>query len=64
MFCCGRDHIDTEDGLQIDETMKHDKETMNFQHPNDSQISLTHHNPLYLPGKIIHIVRSHPKESR
>lgn len=29
-------------------------------HPNDSSIALTLHNPLYPPGRIIHIVRHHP----
>lgn len=31
-------------------------------HPNDSTIALTLHNPLYPPGRIIHIVRHHPKK--
>ncbi|XP_037036591.1 diacylglycerol lipase-alpha isoform X1 [Bradysia coprophila] len=30
-------------------------------HPNDSSIALTLHNPLYPPGRIIHIVRHHTK---
>lgn len=29
-------------------------------HPNDNSIALTLHNPLYPPGRIIHIVRHHP----
>ncbi|XP_053204588.1 diacylglycerol lipase-alpha-like isoform X2 [Panonychus citri] len=29
-------------------------------HPDDSSIALTVHQPLYPPGKIIHIVRNHP----
>ena len=29
-------------------------------HPIDSGIGLSAHKPLFLPGKIIHIVRSHP----
>jgi len=29
-------------------------------HPSDSSIALTLHQPLYPPGKIIHIVRHHP----
>ncbi|KAK3098738.1 hypothetical protein FSP39_022580 [Pinctada imbricata] len=29
-------------------------------HPSDSQIALSSHTPLYPPGKIIHVVRSHP----
>ena len=31
-------------------------------HPVDSSIALSVHRPLYPPGKIIHIVRTHPKE--
>ncbi|XP_055389650.1 diacylglycerol lipase-alpha isoform X2 [Condylostylus longicornis] len=30
-------------------------------HPTDSSIALTFHQPLYPPGRIIHIVRHHPK---
>ena len=29
-------------------------------HPNDKSISLTVHTPLYPPGSIIHLVRTHP----
>lgn len=29
-------------------------------HPSDSSIALTLHQPLYPPGRIIHIVRHHP----
>lgn len=31
-------------------------------HPNDNSIALTLHNPLYPPGRIIHVVRHHPSE--
>lgn len=31
-------------------------------HPNDNSIALTLHNPLYPPGRIIHVVRHHPTE--
>lgn len=30
-------------------------------HPTDSSIALTIHQPLYPPGRIIHIVRHHPR---
>lgn len=33
-------------------------------HPNDASIALTVHQPLYPPGQIIHIVRSHVQSSR
>ena len=29
-------------------------------HPTDSSIALTVHQPLYPPGKILHVVRHHP----
>lgn len=32
--------------------------------PNDESVAMTVHQPLYPPGKIIHIVRNHPKEIR
>ncbi|XP_064627221.1 diacylglycerol lipase-alpha-like [Lineus longissimus] len=32
-------------------------------HPTDSDLALTTHTPLFPPGKIIHIVRNHPKSS-
>lgn len=33
------------------------------KHPSDTNISLSTHQPLYPPGRIIHIVRQHPKSS-
>lgn len=33
-------------------------------HPSDDDIALSAHTPLYPPGKIIHIVRSHPSGKR
>ena len=32
-------------------------------HPIDDSIALTVHSPLYPPGRIIHLVRNHPKKS-
>lgn len=31
-------------------------------HPSDSSIALTFHRPLYPPGRIIHVVRHHPRK--
>lgn len=31
-------------------------------HPSDSSIALTVHQPLYPPGRIIHVVRHHPSK--
>ena len=68
MMCCRQeDNIDNEDSTVMIEThklMKQEKESRSFTHPTDSQIALTTHTPLYPPGKIIHIVRNHPKTSR
>lgn len=33
------------------------------KHPSDTNVSLSTHQPLYPPGRIIHIVRQHPKTS-
>ncbi|KFM77720.1 Sn1-specific diacylglycerol lipase alpha, partial [Stegodyphus mimosarum] len=59
VFCCCPDELklDTSDGFA---------DKINFRdvatHPSDSSIALTVHQPLYPPGKIIHIVRNHPKK--
>ena len=70
MMCCGGDDEETpslsQGGSQMEmyELMKQEKENRYFLHPSDSQIALTTHTPLYPPGRIIHIVRNHPKGSR
>lgn len=33
-------------------------------HPNDTSIALSVHRPLYPPGKMIHIVRTHSDDNR
>lgn len=33
------------------------------KHPSDTNVSLSTHQPLYPPGRIVHIVRQHPKTS-
>ncbi|KAF7279477.1 hypothetical protein GWI33_007192 [Rhynchophorus ferrugineus] len=38
---------------------KHNARSMGI-HPSDSTIALTSHQPLYPPGRIIHVVRHHP----
>lgn len=63
MICCcpQRDDsnaINVEDFPGSSEDYKHLS-----AHPNDDSISLTVHQPLYPPGKIIHVVRNHPKKS-
>ena len=39
------------------------KEKVLSTHPQDETISLTVHQPLYPPGRVVHIVRSHPDKS-
>ena len=51
------------EAVETYDTMQKDKEYRNFQHPTDSQIALTTHTPLYIPGRIIHVVRNHPPGS-
>lgn len=67
MCCCPDEKVVSEDSTVMIETqklMKQEKESRSFTHPTDSQIALTTHTPLYPPGKIIHIVRNHPKTTR
>ncbi|XP_048240097.1 uncharacterized protein LOC124138229 isoform X2 [Haliotis rufescens] len=56
VFCCCGDYTGKK-GSQVD------LDRNVTAHPSDSQIGLSAHVPLFPPGKIIHIVRSHPKES-
>lgn len=69
IMCCGGDEeaqvTESNSGSQMEmyELMKQEKEARYFLHPSDSQIALTSHTPLFLPGRIIHIVRNHPKDS-
>lgn len=58
LCCCPEElKIDTSDGF-ADKSNFRDVTT----HPSDSSIALTVHQPLYPPGRIIHIVRNHPKK--
>ncbi|XP_021355357.1 sn1-specific diacylglycerol lipase alpha-like isoform X2 [Mizuhopecten yessoensis] len=56
-LCCGSEDAEklTLDDIQME------VERDNTAHPLDSQIGLSTHRPLYPPGKIIHVVRSHPR---
>ncbi|KAF8791182.1 Sn1-specific diacylglycerol lipase alpha like protein [Argiope bruennichi] len=59
VFCC------CPEDLKFD-SMEGFGDKSNFRdvttHPSDSSIALTVHQPLYPPGRIIHIVRNHPKK--
>ncbi|CAH1799397.1 unnamed protein product [Owenia fusiformis] len=63
MLCCGPDPEPSI--LQMCEYQKEKEKRMaEFSlHPSDSQIALTTHTPLFPPGRIIHIVRNHPKKT-
>lgn len=52
MMCCLSDNPDPVLEGEIERNVR--------LHPIDSGIGLSAHKPLFLPGKIIHIVRSHP----
>ncbi|XP_046574796.1 diacylglycerol lipase-alpha-like [Haliotis rubra] len=57
VFCCCGDYTGKK-GSQVD------LDRNVTAHPSDSQIGLSAHVPLFPPGKIIHIVRSHPKTKK
>lgn len=57
-ICCGSGELDKMNPEQIrGEVEQRDPHA----HPSDSDITLSAHTPLYPPGRIIHVVRSHPK---
>ena len=66
MLCCCKDDGESlsEHLMETNALMKHEKDSNYFPHPSDSQIALTSHTALFPPGKIIHVVRNHPKNSR
>ena len=67
VFCCAQELKFELDGMVnmalTDEEVNSVKKELSI-HPNDSSIALTVHRPFYPPGKIIHIVRSHPKKEK
>ncbi|UYV66257.1 PARVA [Cordylochernes scorpioides] len=56
--CCGR-----EAGFDLTDLVVERRGDVTT-HPSDASIALTVHQPLYPPGRIIHIVRSHPGPCR
>ncbi|XP_069107342.1 diacylglycerol lipase-alpha-like [Argopecten irradians] len=56
-LCCGTEEAENLSASDIQLEIERD----NTAHPLDSQIGLSTHHPLYPPGKIIHVVRSHPR---
>ena len=63
LVCCCKEseEKDEEASLQTCEPLRSNRR---FIHPMDSRVGLTTHTPLFPPGKIIHVVRSHPKNVR
>ncbi|XP_077492793.1 inactivation no afterpotential E isoform X2 [Amblyomma americanum] len=59
VLCCCPDEVDF-DGMEGPTLATRDVTS----HPSDATIALTAHQPLYPPGRIIHIVRNHPKDFR
>lgn len=59
--CCSKSPADSDYDEQDISDIIANKEKELTLHPNDESIALTVHQPLYPPGKIIHIVRNHPK---
>src|SRR6218665_846091 len=67
MLCCCKEKHKNQpctSTIQMSQLMKQEKESRNFFHPADAQIALSTHTPLYLPGRILHIVRNHNRQSR
>ncbi|GLH08390.1 Uncharacterized protein GBIM_13628 [Gryllus bimaculatus] len=65
VVCCGCAPLPTSVAeLQASDVSDYQKEKEGARelsmHPSDSSIALTMHQPLYPPGRIIHIVRHHP----
>ncbi len=63
MLCCGNRELPASEAVETYDAMQKDKDERTFQHPTDSQIALTTHTPLFIPGRIIHVVRNHPPGS-
>uniref|UniRef100_T1JB75 Diacylglycerol lipase-alpha n=1 Tax=Strigamia maritima TaxID=126957 RepID=T1JB75_STRMM len=59
MMCCGTENL--EEWQDANKARKESNRNLTI-HPSDSSIALTAHQPLYPPGKIIHIVRHHSKK--
>ena len=60
MQCCGGlkdDLLEAEEWSSTRVAMRH-----NAAHPSDSSIALTVHQPLFPPGRILHVVRHHPQK--
>ncbi|CAG2189019.1 DAGL [Mytilus edulis] len=59
-ICCGSSETDK---MNLEQVRNEIEERDLHAHPSDDDITLVAHTPLYPPGKIIHVVRSHPKNN-
>ncbi|XP_063923643.1 diacylglycerol lipase-alpha-like isoform X2 [Zophobas morio] len=65
IICCGCSQptsaVELSTGeSDVGEYMRSRRHARDGLHPSDSSIALTSHQPLYPPGRIIHVVRHHP----
>ena len=60
-ICCGSSETNKMNLEEIRSELE--KRDINA-HPSDSDITLSAHTPLFPPGKIIHVVRNHPKRKK
>ncbi|XP_076304469.1 inactivation no afterpotential E isoform X2 [Tachypleus tridentatus] len=61
MCCCPEDN--GVDGISVEDFGLKSGVRDVTTHPSDSSIALTAHQPMYPPGRIIHIIRNHPREN-
>ena len=69
MRCCGGggpppDEDLSELGEKWSSTRRQQQLRNPASHPSDASIALTVHQPLYPPGRILHVVRHHPDPTR
>ncbi|XP_064490017.1 diacylglycerol lipase-alpha-like isoform X2 [Ornithodoros turicata] len=64
LCCCPAASEDGEGGGSINGGCQQHAERDVTSHPSDATIALTAHQPLYPPGRILHIVRNHPTNQK
>ncbi|RWS28188.1 sn1-specific diacylglycerol lipase alpha-like isoform X6, partial [Leptotrombidium deliense] len=62
VFCCcpPKETEDIVDTQSVTEVVTNSSKDLS-SNPNDTSIAMTVHQPLYPPGKVIHIIRNHPE---
>ncbi|CAG2106899.1 unnamed protein product [Medioppia subpectinata] len=63
LCCCPHSCRDTKHTINCEDVSDLNSIRELSSHPIDDSIALTVHPPLYPPGRIIHLVRNHPKKS-